>query len=418
MTPVATAVGALRHIGTRVIAKTLDRYLLSQLLPPFVISLGVVLSALLLERLLVLFNALAEDGSPMGTFFALLADLLPHYLGLALPAALCVGVFSIVRRMSDNNEIDALMAGGVPLSRIARPFLQAGAWLGVFSMLLFGYIQPYARYDFRLAFYFASHSGWAPHLQGMMFASPSSRMMLTADQTSHDGSVLHHVFLRQRTVSTSPASPTPGTPATTAPSTPAPETEQDISAPDGRLHFSPDRREVRLDLWHGTILTDKGDGRPTETHFVHTIKLITENAKLNGFRARGEDSKEKTLGELQTYIHATPPGSDRDHARAELHFRLARALAIPFIPALAAALALMAKRRRGSPGLVIAAIVLVGFDHALQFGQSLVATRHASAFLTVWVPELAFMIGCSVLLAWRSGALIGLRQRLSGLRAS
>jgi len=386
---------ALRHIAARVIAKTLDRYLLLQLAPPFVISLGVVLASLLLERLLVLFDALAEDGSPMGTFFALLADLLPHYLGLALPAALCVGVFSIIRRMSDNNEIDALMAGGVPLTRIARPFLLAGAWLGAFSVLLFGYIQPYARYDFRLAFYFASHSGWAPHLQGMMFAAPSNRLMLTADSTSHDGSVLHHIFLRER----------------------ANGTEQDITAPDGRLHFSSDRREVRLDLWHGTILTDKGDGRPAQTHFDHTVKLIVEHANPDGFRARGADAKEKTLGELLTYINASPPGTDRDHARAELHFRVARALAIPFIPALAAALAVIAKRRRGNPGLIIAAIALVGFDHALQFGQSLVATRHAWPWLTIWTPELLFTSACSLLLLWRSGALAG-RRRATGSRTA
>nr|WP_246495802.1 LptF/LptG family permease [Ameyamaea chiangmaiensis] len=373
------------RLFARAVPRTLDRYLLAQLLPPFVIALSVVLAALLLERLLVLFNALAQDGSPLSTFVSLLADLLPHYLGLALPAALCVGVFTIVRRMSDNNEVDALLAGGVPLTRIARPFLQAGAWLGVFSVLLFGYIQPYARYDFRLAFYFASHSGWAPHLQGMMFAAPSERLMLTADDASHDGSALSHIFLRDRRQAT----------------------EQDITAPRGKLSFSADRTEVRLDLWDGLILRDRGDGRPTVTHFDHTIKLISQNAHPAGFRARGVDAKEKTLGELKSFIDAQPPGSDRDHARAELHFRLARALAILFIPALAAALALMAKRRRNSPGLIIAAIVLVGFDHMLQFGQSLVATRHAHPWLMIWLPELVFAVGSTVLLLWRSGWFVG-----------
>lgn len=104
------------------------------------------MTALLLERLLVLLDDLASEGSSLATFLSLLTDLLPHYLGLAIPAAFSVSIFITIRRMSDHNEINALMASGISLSRISHTYVLIGILLGSSSLLLYGYIQPLARY--------------------------------------------------------------------------------------------------------------------------------------------------------------------------------------------------------------------------------------------------------------------------------
>lgn len=178
-------------------ATILDRYLLTQMIPPFIIALVAMLVALLLERLLVLFDYLASAGSSLATCIKLLTDLLPHYFGIAIPAALCISVFLTIRGMSDHNEIDALEAGRVSLLRISRPFMFVGLALGAASVLLYGYIQPVARYDYRAGFYFAAHTGWAPHLQAGMFASTSSTAVMTADNVSHAGTRMKRIFIRE-----------------------------------------------------------------------------------------------------------------------------------------------------------------------------------------------------------------------------
>lgn len=358
---------------------TLDRYLLTQLIPPFVIALAAVLLALLLERLMVLFNDLAATGSSLATFIGLLTDLLPHYMGLALPAALCVSVFQIARRMSENNEIDALMAAGVSLLRIARPFMQTGLILGALSVLLYGYIQPVARYDYRAGFYFAAHTGWAPHLQAGMFAATSDGTVLTADAVSHRGTVLHRVFIREQEKN---------------------GVVRIITAKRGLLTVAPGKNATRLDLWNGMILTDPGSDSfhdPSQTYFAHSDRLILPKPTAAKFRKRGMDQRELTLLELVKYLRQpsrTPSDITPDDVRAELNFRLARALAIPFIPALAVALAMGAKRRRPVMGLIALALVLVGFDHILQFGNGLVSQRGMSALLAIWIPELLFCVIC------------------------
>lgn len=378
----------------------LDSYLLLQTIPPFTIALSVVLIALLLERLLVLLNVLASEASPIFTLVRLLADLMPHYMGLALPAALCVSVFAVVRRMSENSELDALMSSGVSLARVCRPFAVAGAALGILSVLLYGYIQPHARYQFREGFYFASHAGWSPVLQSGMFAVPSSSLMLTADHVDGSGSQLTGVFIRDM----------------------GEGRERDITARHGTIRSDMSKGEVQIELTDGQILTRREGTLPTVTTFDHATRLLTRSHATT-FRDRGDDERELTSHELSRKLRAsrthTPeivaepeasngetPDGEPDISipsmRAELNFRLARSLSIPFIPVLAVALAVIGKRKRGSAGLALAVIVLVTYDHMLQLGESLVANGRAAPLLVIWAPTLAFCAACVLLLLFRA----------------
>ena len=381
---------SLHRILGKLAPSTMDRYLLRQVVPPFSIALGVVMAALLLERLLVLFDILAANGSSMKTFFGLLSDLIPHYLGLALPAAMCVSVFSVVRRMSANHEIDALTASGVSIFRICQPFVLTGAVFGVLAFSLYGFIQPYARYDYRAAFYFASHAGWTPHLQSKMFAA-SDDVLLTAETVDHAGSRLWHVFIRDNTDKAH---------------------VRLISAQKGYLYNPADGSRMRLDLVDGTIITDSQDKPPSITSFTRTTRLISRDAKIDeeAYRNRGESERELTVPELYYGIKHGYPGISHSYMVAELHFRLARTIAIPFIPILACALAGVRKRQRGNPGLAIAAITLVGFDHTLQMGMSFVANMHMSPLLVMWLPTFGFAIICTGMLIRQAG---GLRTLLS-----
>nr|WP_298798752.1 LptF/LptG family permease [uncultured Acetobacter sp.] len=378
----------LRRLKAFFTPGTLDRYLIAQVIPPFLVALSVVMSALLLERLLVLFNLLAAGNNHLGVFVELLTTLLPHYLGLAIPAALCVAVFSVIRRMSQNEEIDAITSSGLSLARITRPYILLGAALSFTAFLLYGFVQPHARYDFRATFYMASHTGWAPRLQSNMFASPSPTLTIVSDNVTQGGSDLHGVFIRDT----------------------SDHQERDITARHGHIRLASDSSAVEIDLEDGTILTDNGKGLPTLTTFDHATRLLTRANHIAPFRERGEDERELTSPELISRLVHRDPSISRPHMRSEVHFRLARSLTIPFIPALAAALAIMRKRQRSSAGLVLAFIVMVGFDHMLQFGHSMVATKKAS-LLIIWGPALVFVAGSSLLLLYKSGMIQILKAR-------
>ncbi|MET0313739.1 MAG: LptF/LptG family permease, partial [Hansschlegelia sp.] len=98
--------------------RILDRYILALTLRPMFMALGVVLMALLLERLLRLVDMLATAGAPIFLAFALSANLVPHYLGFALPAGFALGIFSATSRLSTGAELEAMLASGVSVQAV------------------------------------------------------------------------------------------------------------------------------------------------------------------------------------------------------------------------------------------------------------------------------------------------------------
>ena len=61
--------------------------------------MGVTLIALLLERILRLLDMLAASNDRFGFVAQLAVNLVPHYLGLTLPAAFFLALMVVVNRM-------------------------------------------------------------------------------------------------------------------------------------------------------------------------------------------------------------------------------------------------------------------------------------------------------------------------------
>ena len=95
-----------------------DRYLIAQMFPRMLAALLFTLAALLIERLLRLLDFITGHGADIGPVLTLMLNLLPHYMGLALPAAFCVGILATLSSLSKDNEIDALESAGWSLRRI------------------------------------------------------------------------------------------------------------------------------------------------------------------------------------------------------------------------------------------------------------------------------------------------------------
>ena len=79
----------------------------------------------------------------------MLANLVPHYLGLALPLGAFLGIMLAFRNLSMSSELDALSSSGASFGRLMRPVYMLIAVLMVFDFLLVSYIQPFARYKYQ-----------------------------------------------------------------------------------------------------------------------------------------------------------------------------------------------------------------------------------------------------------------------------
>src|SRR5258706_13779827 len=90
--------------------KTIDYYILKKTIWPLSAAIGIVLVAMLLERLIHLLDLVVNQGGPFFLLLKMLINLVPTYLGLALPAAFFVGVLLAAIRLSGDSELDAIQA--------------------------------------------------------------------------------------------------------------------------------------------------------------------------------------------------------------------------------------------------------------------------------------------------------------------
>ncbi|CAK7192055.1 hypothetical protein COMNV_00238 [Commensalibacter sp. Nvir] len=331
----------------------------------------------MLERLLVLLDLLASDNSPLGTFLGLLADLVPHYLGLAIPAAFCISIYSTIRKMSLNSEIDAVLSSGISLFRCTKAYLAVSIFIGLFCIILYGYIQPYARYNFRAAFFYASHAGWIPNIQSHMVVKPNDSIVMIVDKASKHGTHLSGIFIRQKTVNIHNQ-----------------PIEHIILAEKGIFNTSRDNTKVELELNQGENLTLTAQNKNNLTKFKRATRILQQSDKKLTFRKRGDDERELTITELYKQLHNHTNAISLSNIRAEFHFRLIRSLSILSIPVLATGLGVIKKRKKNNWGLVIAAIILVSYDHIQQFGSTLVSKGHYTPLFALWLPLCLFFLAC------------------------
>ena len=88
--------------------KTLDRYLLREVLSPFLVGLVVYTFTLLINNVLLLSQALISKEASAATVLLILLYFLPALLSFTVPMATLMGVLSGLSRMSTDSEIVAL----------------------------------------------------------------------------------------------------------------------------------------------------------------------------------------------------------------------------------------------------------------------------------------------------------------------
>ncbi|MEM8787934.1 MAG: LptF/LptG family permease [Pseudomonadota bacterium] len=336
-----------------------DRYIVSHMVPRMVAALAVTLVALLIERLLRLLDFLTGHGADLGPMVRLVLNLLPHYLGLALPAAFCIAIISALSAMSKSSELDALEAAGWSVRRIGAPFIACSVAFAILSALLFGLIQPYSRYAFSEISYAIASAGWQGRVEQGVFLDLGEGMTLSAMEIDATGRQLSGVFfLREDETG-----------------------ETAITAREGIVVPDEDAQAVYLVLRDGQGVTSEGQ----EIAFEDMRVAREFDGANNPFRPRGDSVRELTFFELWRELHdpltqaSTPP-----ELTAEFHERIIRALSLIGVALIAVPLSVSRKRAPGWLRIGIAVVILAVYDNSIKLVTGMATLGQVPPVPAIW----------------------------------
>jgi LPS export ABC transporter permease LptF/LPS export ABC transporter permease LptG len=135
--------------------RIIDRYVLRELLTPFLLALLLLTFALEIPPIIQTGEQFIAKGVAWGTIGHVLLTLLPQSLGITIPMALLIAILIALGRMSGDREMVALEACGVSLARMLRPLMlaalvAAGATAYVMIVALPAANQAFREISFRV----------------------------------------------------------------------------------------------------------------------------------------------------------------------------------------------------------------------------------------------------------------------------
>ena len=351
--------------------RRIDLYILRQVIAPLMATLGVAALLLLLERMLRLFDIVANQGGPVGVVFRMLGNLIPQYLGIALPVGIFLGILLAFRKLSTSSELESLQACGLGLRRLMRAPMILCFLLFGFSLALLGYIQPTSYYAFQSLQFELSSGAFGASIKPGDYNELGDGLTLRIDRSEDGGRKLMEIFAQKER---------PDGHTTT------------ITATEGQFLAIPDGSMVLLRLKDGVILDSlPGESEPRTFRFQQHDWQV-DLPKVSKFRSRGGKEREQTLHELILDDNGRLEPLTETAAWGAFFDRSLRSLSILFLPFLAIGLGVVSKRQQRSLGMVVGLVMLLTLHKMVELALASANLGTSTGLIAMVVPFTVFVI--------------------------
>jgi lipopolysaccharide export system permease protein len=354
----------------------LDRYIARLIAVPLLATLVIAAMLLLLEKMLRLFEFVAEEGGPVSVVWRMLANLIPEYLSLGIPIGLMLGILLAFRRLATTSELDVLQACGIGYPRLLRvPFVFAIV-LALVNLAIVGFLQPYSRYAYEGLRFELRSGALGASIKVGEFTKLGKQMTLRVEQSREGGRELSGIFVMAEGDGGKRLA---------------------VTADQGRFLATDDPNTIIFRLTRGTLVHDAPNFPVPRVLTFESHDLPIDLPKEGAFRQRGERDGELTIPELVKSGHTA--ANDRDarlKSRAEYHFRLVEVATMLLLPFLAVALAVPPKRSTSALGVFLSIVMLVTYHKVNEYAEALGGRGQVDPILALWVPFLMF----SALIWW------------------
>ena len=338
------------------------------MIPPFVINLLFFNFIFLLTKILDITNMIVNYRISLFDVMLLLIYSMPHFLEFVIPMSVMATVLLTFFRLSSDNEIVALKAGGMSIYKLLPPvllFCLIGCILTGF-MTIYG--LPWGRLAFKKLTYEVASSNVNIGMKERTFNDNFEGVMLYTNKIDLKNKALIDIFIEdQRTkniIST-------------------------VVAPRGEMYSEPDKLLFHLRLHNGTI-----NQVDIEHSTVHSINFDTYNINFDLKKSvtakKGrKDEKEMSIAELSKYLKDNVNKDAKYHATLiEFH----RKFSIPFacfaLGLLGVPLGVQSKSAKRAFGLGLGLIFFLLYYLMLSAGWVFGEAGFYPPLIGMWMPNI------------------------------
>lgn len=380
--------------GSSPMLKTIDRYVIREVIPPFFLSLLIFTFLLEVPPVMRDLEMLVAKGVSWQVAGRIILTLIPQALGLTIPMALLTGLLIGLGRLSADREAVALLACGVSPYRLLRPVLlmaTVAAAATTYVMLealpnanqtyreiAFEVITKKVENDIRPRVFFEEFPGWVLYVR------------------DDPGSGWKDVLVAK---------------------TSKPDTTELFLAASGRLVLKRDERRVDLVLTDGTQYSTGGPGETRTYRFPGELTMSLNPDDVFRRATPPPGVTEKTIAELRKDAETKLRGGLSPHPEIyNIHQKFSIPVACFVFAVIGLALGLTVARDGKLGGFVIGVAVIFtyhvvmflaeaqtkGHYRAIEEAHNLGSASFLNAHLTRWWPNLILGVFGVAALIWRA----------------
>ena len=351
----------------------INRYIFKKLFTPFLICIAFFTFIFLMAEMLKITDMVVNYGIGITVILRILVYSTPFFLMYVIPMATMMAVLLTFLRLSGDNEIVALKAGGVSLYCLLAPVLTFCLIGSLLSFFMAAYGSPRGRHAIKTLTFEVISSNLDVGLKERTFNDSFNGVMLYINQIDVQNRTLIDVFIEdkrnEKIVST-------------------------VIAPRGKLYNEPDNMVFHLKLYDG-VINQVG----IDTHSVHSVSFDTYDIRLDMKKAAAigaqKGHKEMGVTELRHLLKGLPEKNEYYH---KVTMVLQKKFSIPAacfaLGILAVPLGIQTRRTKRSSGLVLGLVFFLFYYILLSLGLVFGEIGAYPPVLAVWMPNLVMgMLG-------------------------
>ena len=356
--------------------RILDRYIFLEMVPPFFLSMAVLILVLVLQKMFRLADLVVSKGATMLSILKVLAYVIPGFLVITIPMSLLVASLTTFTRLSADSEVTAMKASRISLYNMIRPTfffaLLAFAITAVTSLVL----VPSSNYALKAHLFNLVKSRAMVGIEPGVFSSTFDGMVIYVDKMESLDK-LEGVFISDERSVKEPYT---------------------IMARRGKLIADQQSLNVTLALQQGSIHTlPRDENTYSQMSFDDARMFLDINNSLAQKGAPGRSFED--MGSLELYQEiqrAREEGLPTYPLETELHKRLSIPFACLILGLIGAPLGIRRSRSGKSAGVAIALFVFLVYYIILGAATNLAETNSFTPLLAYWIPNCIMAIAACI----------------------
>ena len=348
--------------------RILNLYIIREIVSLFLLGIMVFTLILLMGRLIKLTDLVISRGVPLADVSRMILYLMPSFLVFTIPMAFLLAVLLAFGRLSADNEITVMKAGGISLMQLMPPVVLCGVCAALLTLGASTVGVPWGNSSFKNLSVAVLKQNVAATVREKVFWDDIPGIVMYTEHYDEEHHTLKGVIINDGRDQSRPLT---------------------IFAADGVIAGGPNRNDIRLVLNNGSI---HAVGAAEEYRLVHFGQYIMTIGGAGQGGTLGRNELDMTVPELLGQIgNPATTKAVRLKTQSELHSRFAFPFAALVFAVVAVPLGMQNRRSGKSAGFATSIAILLAYYVVQSFLRTLADKGTLPPVLALWLPNLIFL---------------------------